>query len=213
MKDEDGSTKQGSLDAPDRRSTGRYLDLVKSLPDPWRLRRAMVACARKHGVEAAVREFGAGVTTVRRWLRRAEVGPWKKPGAAKWYLTPAEVERIVRAKLARPDLGTLRLKKEFGLPHGTRQITRVIREHGLSRPWHRHDLEFEIRSDERRVGLAEMYLALGKLEEAYGMETPRSWSPLATMRRILKLELALSKKRARLAGRVEKKARKKGGGG
>ena len=203
--------KQGSLDAPVRRSTGRYRDLVETSPDPWRVRRDMVAFALKHGVEAASREFGAGPTTVRTWLRRAKEGPWKKPGSQGRRLSLAQVERIVRAKLQRPDLSARGPKEEFGIPHGLSKMKEVLRTYGLARSFHPRNLEFEVRSAERRSKLAEMYLELGKIEKAHGMKTPRGWDPMSALRRSIMLDLALMKKRARLARSIEKKRKKKGG--
>ncbi len=204
--------KQGPLDAPDRRSTGRYRDLLETSPDPQRVRRDMVAFALKHGVEAASREFGAGPTTVRTWLRRAKKGPWKKPGSQR-RLSLAQVERIVRAKLQRPDLSARRLKTEFGIPHGLSKMKEVLRTYGLARAFHRHDLEFEVSSARRRAKLAEMYLELGRVEKARGMKTPRGWDPMSALRRSMKLDLALIQKRARLAESIKKKRKKKGGRG
>ena len=60
-------------------------------------------------------------------------------------------------KLPRPDLGTVKLKKEFGLPHGLRQIQRVLGKYGLAHRYWRHDPEFELRSAERRLGLAKLH--------------------------------------------------------
>ena len=55
-----------------------YRHLVAESPDPWRVRRDMVRYARRHGVDAAVREYGTSITTVRRWMRRAKEGPWRR---------------------------------------------------------------------------------------------------------------------------------------
>ncbi len=182
----------------------RYRDLIEKAADPWRVRRDMVVFALKHGVEAASREFGAGPTTVRTWLRRAKKGPWTKPGSHGRRLSLAQVEQIVRAKLERPDLSARGLKEEFGIPHGVKKMQQVLRAYGLARSFHRRDLEFEVRSARRRAKLAEMYLELGRIEKARGMKTPRGWDPMSALRRSIMLDLALMKKRARLAHRSAK---------
>ncbi len=189
----------------------RYRDLIGKAADPWRVRRDMVAFALKHGVGAASREFGAATTTVRRWIRRAKEGPWKRPGPQRRHLSLAQVERIIRAKLERPDLSARGLKEEFGIPHGVKKMQEVLRIYGLARPFHRRDPEFDVSSARRRAKLAEMYLEMGKIEKVRGMKTPRGWDPMSALRRSIMLDLALIQKRARLARSIEKKRKKKGG--
>ncbi len=120
------------------------------------------------------------------------------------YFRPSSDRTSIRAKLERPDLSARELKEEFGIPHGLKKMQEVLRIYGLARPFHRRDPEFEVRSARRRAKLAEMYLELGKIEKARGMKTPRGWDPMPALRGSMKRDLALMKRRARLARRSAK---------
>lgn len=202
---------------PRRRGAGRYRRLVKSSPDPWRVRREMVACAIRHGVEEAAREFGAGVTTVRRWLRRARDGPWRRPGPARRHLSIAEKEAIIRARIERPGLGAARLKAEFGLPHGVRQIKALLREHGLARRWRRRDFARRLKTAERRLAMARLELGLAEAEHDLGKGPAGPGGLMAAVRRMLVEQDRVEKWRARAERQrrreEERKGRRGGRGG
>lgn len=201
---------EGPLKPPGRPRTGRYRRLVKSSPDPWRVRRDMVACALRHGAEEAARKFGAGVTTVRRWLRRAKEGPWKRPGPARRHLTIAQKEAIIRARIDRPGLGAARLKDEFGIPHGVRQIKALLREHGLARRWRRRDFARKLKAALRRLAMARLELGIAEVEHDLGKGPGRPGDLLAAIRRMLlekerveKWEKRVERQRRRAAQRKE----------
>jgi transposase-like protein len=82
----------------------RYFELYRMHADRYLLRQKVVACARTHGIKAAVRSFGCSRNTVRKWLRR------------------------------QTGFGAERLKREFAIPCSIGATKRILRAHHLVRP-------------------------------------------------------------------------------
>jgi len=96
------------------------------------LRLKLIAYARKHGIKAAVREFGCSVHTVRKWLRRGHAQSQSTKPKHCPHQTPEAVERLVVRRRKQSGFGAERLKVEFDLPCGVNAIARILRQKGLT---------------------------------------------------------------------------------
>ncbi|MHC4249575.1 MAG: hypothetical protein ACYS9X_10655 [Planctomycetota bacterium] len=145
----------------------RYRKYLDAAPDPWEARYTLIGYARTHGVRAAVRMSGANRSTVYRLIQEADTGRLRRRPLGGRHLTLADEHRIIAARLAMPGAGPKRLKRELGLPYGTRQISRVLKERGFARHWWRHDPTFNL-------DMARIELMLSKFEAARGWATRRN---------------------------------------
>ncbi len=109
----------------------RYQQYLDSFPNPWAARDSLIGYARTHGPTAASRMSGAHLSTVQKLLHGAKTGTLEARPPGRPPLTVADKMRIARARVAHPNSGAKRLKKDFGLPYGVRQIKRIIREFEL----------------------------------------------------------------------------------
>jgi hypothetical protein len=152
------------------RMNERYREFRASAPSPAEARRRLVEYACEHGTAAAIRMSGAGQTTVARLVRQAgAVAPRpNKPGAPR--LAPEDEARIIDARLAHPGASAMRLKRDFGIPHGDHQIKRVLREAGLVSKRHIRDPAFWIRWREKRVEVARLELMVAEVMRKHGVE-------------------------------------------
>ena len=117
-----------------------YFELYRMRTDRHFLHQKLVSFARKHGVKAAVREFGCSRNTVRKWLRRYRPG---KPSTLAEqsrrphhcpHRTPHGLEGQIVKLRRQTGFGAERLKAEFQLPCSHNAIARIIRQHGLTLP-------------------------------------------------------------------------------
>lgn len=119
----------------------RYSDMKKEFKEPENLRLQMVKYAKEYGVKPAARHFGCDKNTVKTWLRRydgtkASLKDKSKAPHNIPHKTPPETEvMIVRLASKRKSFGAERLKHEFDLPTGHNAISRIMKEHGLTRKW------------------------------------------------------------------------------
>ena len=109
----------------------RYREYLDSFPDPWEARCSLIGYARVHGAAAAARMSGAALRSVYDLLKRADTGKLRMRRLGRPPLPGSDELRIVAARLAHPGAGAMRLKREFGLPYGRVQITRIIAKYGL----------------------------------------------------------------------------------
>jgi len=114
-----------------------YYECLQMNADMFELRRRMLLYAKKHGVKAAVREFGCSRNTVRKWLHRADP---RKPSSIQElsrapkscpHRIPKKIERQVASLRKKTGFGAQRLKMEFDLPVSEGAIKRVCRDQGL----------------------------------------------------------------------------------
>jgi transposase len=117
-----------------------YRVIVNSKNHKYDLRLHMVRFAIKHGIHAAVREYGCSRNTVRKWLRQFEddgLEGLKEQSRAPHscpHKTSKSVERkIIELRKKLPGFGARRLKYEFEVPASEGAIRRIIRQQGLVR--------------------------------------------------------------------------------
>jgi hypothetical protein len=148
----------------------RYKEFLASAPSPAEARRRIVEYACEHGTTAAARMSGADQTTVARILQRGDALAPRRHSGGKPRLAPEDEARIIDARLAHPEAGVIRLKRDHGLPHGGRQIMRVLNEAGLVPECEKpiRDPAFWIRWRERRVETARLELMVAEVVRKAG---------------------------------------------
>ncbi len=149
----------------------RYKHYLDCFSDKAEALRRIVACARAQGTGAAAGMSGADPSTIRSLCKRPRVGAPRRHTGGTPKLSLEDEARIMDARLAHPEAGALRLKRDHGMPFGKNQIERVLREAGLivnphSQP--KDDPDFWIRVTERRVEYAGYELALAEHARALG---------------------------------------------
>ena len=117
-----------------------YYEIYRMNGDRYKLRQWVVTHARRHGIKAAVREYGCSRNTVRKWIRRYQPGhsstlkglsraPKSCPHKASMEIE-SQVVRLRRLT----GYGGERLKRVYGLPCGQKAIQRIIRQQGMAQP-------------------------------------------------------------------------------
>ena len=112
---------------------------VKDKHHRFELRRRLVADAKELGIKKTARAWRCSRNTVRLWLRRFESEHLEglkershAPGTCP-HKTAPEMERKVLQLRGRTGYGARRLKMEFELPCGADAISRILRQHRLTR--------------------------------------------------------------------------------
>jgi transposase len=180
----------------------RYRRSREGAADPWESRRVLVAHARAHGVAAAAREFGAGVSTVYRLLKESRETADGEPPRRRQGRPPLSLDQVVEivvAKLSNPELSCARLKKECGLRYGLGQIERVLRERGLTltRPRPRRDPRLAL-------VMARAMLLIAKAEGTLGTRSARRCPADVDVEQAEKRVARLAKRAARRSALPEK---------
>ena len=130
-----------------------YATVIRSKDHKFDYRKALVASALEHGVKPTARTFGTTPKTVRTWRDRYQAdGPAglhdrsRRPHTCP-HQTPADDEAAVLAQRRKtPDFGAERLKKEFELRPSVGAISRILRQHGLTRkPKKKHQKKNDLR--------------------------------------------------------------------
>ncbi len=184
----------------------RYREFLDAAPAPWQARFTLIGYARVHGVRAAMRKFGASKATVNRLLDQANKGTLTGRPRVGRTLTPEDEIAIVKARLAMPGAGPKRLKRELGLPYGTRQISRVLRARGLARKFRKNDPLFRLDLARSRLEVARMELTVAKYEIEFLKTKPPPRGVERALRRIERAEAQVAKwlPRARKAVAVKR---------
>ena len=147
----------------------RYREFLESAPSRCAARHRLVRYARARGVRAAAAMSGASLNTVRRLLRRVDAGTLVPRRIGSPRLSLHDEARIVDAKLAHPEAGVMRLKREHGLPYGNRQILRALREAGLRTRRPDFAPERRLRTSERRLLAARLELEIAEAARAWNI--------------------------------------------
>jgi transposase len=161
-----------------------YSIMMKSTPQEqlFQFKKQVVQWAQSHGIKPAVRKWGLGRNTIRRWQRRFEKegnkGLYDKRKGPKSipHKTPSSVEKeVVSARQQAPCYGPRRLKYFFGLKCSTGAIFRILKEHGLVKKKRK---KHQIKNDLREVKAK--YKALGHLQMdvKYLRDIPNYWGQM-----------------------------------
>jgi transposase len=117
-----------------------YFDVVRQMSNAFNYRLRLVTHAGQHGIKAAARAFRTTVATVRKWLRRYAGEGLKglqelsrAPRSCPHKIVGELAQRVVELRRQLPTFGARRLKREWELPLGHGAISRILREHGLTR--------------------------------------------------------------------------------
>jgi transposase len=183
----------------------RYRKYLDSFANPWAARYSLIGYARTHGPAAAARMSGAHISTVTKLLHQARTGKLRARPPGRPPLTVADKMRIARARVAHPNSGAKKLKEDFGLPYGVRQIKRILREYELV-PKSRSQIDVDPKHwrtrHEELAKYAKMNMLLSKIARLVGF-TGRM-ADVETHRRRIERE---ERKAEWWAERIRKKAR------
>lgn len=163
-------------------STYSMLMSTSSKDHIFQFKKQVVKWTQAHGIKPAVRKWGLGRNTVRRWLRRFEregnkgleekrKGPKNIP-----HKTPEEVEHeVISARQQAPCYGARRLKYFFGLKCSTGAIYRILKEHGLVK---KKKKKWQIKNDLREAKAK--YKAFGhmQMDIKYLQDIPNYWGQM-----------------------------------
>jgi transposase len=158
-----------------------YSIMMKSTPQAqlFQFKKQVVQWTQVHGIKPAVRKWGLGRNTIRRWQRRFEQegnqglhdkrkGPKHIP-----HKTPLSVQQqVISAREQAPCYGARRLKYFFELPCSAGAIFRILKQHGLVR---RQKKKHQIKNDLREAKAK--YKAFGHLQMdvKYLRDIPNYW--------------------------------------
>jgi len=152
------------------RMNERYRKFVNKIRDPAEARRRIVECARRHGTGSAARWSGAGVSTVRMLVRRADEGRpvLNDPGPP---IMGADRQRIIAAKMAHPEEGGDLLKRNRRVPYSRQTIFRVLGEAGLLRKRFRptRDPDHWLDRSDLALEMAEAELMIAEIARSMGV--------------------------------------------
>jgi len=121
----------------------KYYTNMRLSKDPRLLRYEMVRYARDNGVKPAARAFNTTPKTVRKWLKRWQLGSLrgledqsKAPKNKKSGIDPDQRQRAIQLKRKLKSRGALRIKREFNLSLSEKAIrSRWIRSGWIRKIW------------------------------------------------------------------------------
>ena len=155
-----------------------YYSMIRSKSHKFDMRVHLVRFAMEKGIRAAQRTFSCSRNTVRKWLRRFEAeGPVglkeksRAPGSCP-HKTCAQVEREVLRRRRQVRFGAARLKREFGIKASVGAISRILREHKLTR---RRKRKHRRKRDLREVKARYKALTRFHMDTKYLNDIPNYW--------------------------------------
>ena len=162
----------------------KYWEIYQMKGDRYILRQKMVSHARKHGIKDAARVFGCDRNTVRKWLRRYQPGrpstlseKSRRPVRSPNKVTSQQEGVVVRLR-KQTGFGAKRLCREFNLPCGQQAVSRIIREHGLTKPRKKkHKTKKELRHVKKDWPLFKQLSA----DTKYLTDIPAYWPYMQTL--------------------------------
>lgn len=148
----------------------------------FRFKKEVVQWAQAHGIKPAIKKWGLGRNTIRRWLRRFEnegnkgleekrKGPKRIPHKASKEVEDA----VISARQQAPCYGARRLKYFFDLKCSTGAIYRILKTAGLvEKKKKKHQIKNDLREAKAR------YKAFGhfQMDVKYLRDIPNYWGQL-----------------------------------
>jgi transposase len=144
----------------------------------WRLQ--LVMHAQQHGQRATARAFRCSRNTVAKWLARFQYQPGRHsllersraPHTCPHKAPPAVVQQVLAHRRRTPGFGAERLKREFELPCGISAISRILRQHDLTRPPRRRH---QRKNDLRAIKAAYQPFTRFQIDVKYLTDIPHYW--------------------------------------
>ena len=162
-----------------------YFTMIRSKDHRFDYRKAMVGSALEYGVKPTARMFGTTPKTVRKWRNRyRNEGPAglhdrsRRPHTCPHKTSAADEAKILAQRRKTPGFGAERLKREFELKPSTGAISRILRQHGLTR---KPKKKYQRKNDLREIKKKYAPFTRFKMDVKYLTDIPHYWPYLVTM--------------------------------
>ena len=174
-----------------------YLTMIRSKDHRFDYRKALVGSALQIGVKPAARAFATTPKTVRKWRDRyLEEGPAglhgrsRKPHTCPHQTSAADEAAVIAQRRRTPGFSAERLKYEFELSPSIGAISRILRQHQLTRkPRKKHQTKRDLREVKKKYAAFTRF----KMDVKYLTDLPHYWPYL--MRGFPKYQYTISEVR------------------
>ena len=163
-----------------------YFTMIRSHDHSFDLRLHLVRAALQSGVRAAARQLGTSRNTVRKWLRRSrQSGPdglrelSRAPKRCPHKTSQKNEQKVLAQRARTPGFGAARLKREFELAPSAGAISRILRQHSLTR---RRKRKHQTKRDLRAVKAQFVPLTHFQMDVKYLNDIPHFWPFLTGLR-------------------------------
>ena len=163
-----------------------YFTMIRSKSHVFDYRKAMVRSALGIGKKPTARLFRTTVKTVRKWVKR-----FLKEGAAGLHdrsrrphrcrnkTSPADEAQVLALRRKTHGFGAERLKREFDLNPSIGAVSRILRQHGLTRkPKKKHEKKRDLREIKKKYAPFTRF----KMDVKYLTDIPHYWPYMTAMR-------------------------------
>jgi transposase-like protein len=157
----------------------RYVTMIRSKNPCFDYRKALVGAALEIGVKPAARQFGTTTKTVRKWRDRYQAeGPAglhdrsRRPHTCPHQTSAADQAAVLAQRRQTPGFGAARLKMEFELPPSVGAISRILRQHGLTR---KPKKKYQTKRDLREIKKKYAPFTRFKMDVKYLTDIPHYW--------------------------------------
>ena len=162
-----------------------YGTMIRSKDHRFDYRKALVGTAAGIGVKPAARAFGTTPKTVRKWRDRyREEGPAglhdrsRRPHTCPHQTSAADEAAVLAQRRRTPGFGAERLKMEFELRPSVGAISRILRQHALTRkPRKKYQKKRDLREIKKKYAAFTRF----KMDVKYLTDIPHYWPYLMAM--------------------------------
>ena len=164
---------------------GDYYTMIRSTDHRFDLHRMLVRSALEIGVKPTARKFSATPKTVRKWRDRYEAGGLaelhersRRPRNCPHRTGAADEAAVLAQRRKTPGFSAERLKREFGLRPSVGAISRILRQHGLTRkPKKKHQKKNDLREIKKKYAPFTRF----KMDVKFLNDIPHYWPYLMAM--------------------------------
>ena len=163
-----------------------YGTMIRSKDHRFDYRKALVGAAAGIGVKPAARAFGTTPRTVRKWRDRyREEGPAglrdrsRRPHTCPHQTSAADEAVVLSQRRRTPGFGAERLKMEFELTPSVGAISRILRQHALTRkPRKKYQKKRDLREIKKKYAAFTRF----KMDVKYLTDLAHYWPYMTAMR-------------------------------
>jgi len=164
---------------------GDYYTMIRSTDHRFDLHRMLVRSALEIGVKPTARKFSATPKTVRKWCDRYKAGGVaelhersRRPNNCPHRTAAADEAAVLAQRHRTPGFSAERLKHEFGLRPSVGAISRILRQHGLTRkPKKKHQKKNDLREIKKKYAPFTRF----KMDVKFLNDIPHYWPYLMAM--------------------------------
>jgi len=159
--------------------------MIRSKDHRFDYRKALVGSALEIGVKPTARAFITTPKTVRKWRDRYQAegpaglhGRSRRPKTCPHKTSAADEATVLAQRRRTPGFGAERLKHEFELKPSVGAISRIVRQHGLTRkPKKKHQTKRDLREIKKKYKLFTRF----KMDVKYLNDIPHYWPYMTAM--------------------------------